>query len=245
MAIESRELFSKNKIQEAICQFTFKSPIDLKDLQSFANQIISTDRYKTVEPLPFFYFNINIGNPDNKDGQTKQLNGVKISNQNQDKVIQLFTNNLSIHQIGNYESWENFREDIQYVLEKFSTFYDVEIARIDLRKINNFDFITLANMRDYLSLSLDIPTGFGNTNAISFSLEQVLEPSKTFVAIRVNYNTAQNNFILDLNYMVFADSIHLKTTEMDEIIRILDDGNIKLYKIFVSSLKENTIKHIK
>lgn len=246
MSIESKEFFSKNKIQEAICQFTFKSPLDLKSMDELSKALTSTDRYTIIEQLPFFQFNFNLGNPSESNvNQTQQLSSFKILNSAGDKVIQLFSNNLSIHQIGNYENWQKFREDIQYVLEKFSGFYDVEIARIDLRAINNFDFINLKNIKEYFRLSIDVPSGFEGTNAVSFSIEQVLEPNKTFVAVRANYNTIQNCFLLDLNFIVFADSMNLKTTSKNEIGTILDNGNLKLYNIFVSSLTDAAKKIIK
>jgi uncharacterized protein (TIGR04255 family) len=245
MNFDRIELFSKNKIQEAICQFTFKSPLDLNHFDEFSNQLKSNSNYTVVEHLPFFHFNINLGNLTDNTNQTQKLNGLKLSSESNDKVIQLFANNLSIHQVGNYTNWKNFREDIFNVLKNLVNFYDVEIARVDLRAINNFDFITYGNLKQYLNLNMNIPIEFGLPNAINYSIEQIVEPNKEYIATRATYNQLQSNFILDLNFMFFADSINLKTSDYSEIGVILDRGNFKLYQFFLSSISEEAKKLLK
>jgi uncharacterized protein (TIGR04255 family) len=246
MTIQNREFFSKNKIQEAICQFTFKFELDFNLLNKFVDYLRSDNIYTIEEKLPFIHFNIKFDSS-NEERTKQKMDGAKISNAGKDKIIQVFSNNLSIHQVGNYKNWEAFDEDINYILKKFYSVYDIEIARIDLRSINNFDFITLNNINEYFNFNIVTPNnlnGSNKTNTVSITIDQILD-NNDYMAIRATYSEMQKKFLLDLNFMSLINDKTIKTSALEDINTILKKGHINLYNTFISSITEKTKNRIK
>ena len=93
MNIGKKDIFSKNKIQEAICQFTFKHPLDVRDIDKIEKKLIEMGKYSVSEKIPFINFNINF----DEEKPTKELlYGVKVSNESKDKIIQIFSDRKSV-----------------------------------------------------------------------------------------------------------------------------------------------------
>jgi len=80
----------------------------------FAERINS--KYSNILEIPLIHFNFNL---QDQNSSQVNLNGLRISNNEKDKIVQIFTDNLSIHQVGNYQKWEIFSEDVYYILNEF------------------------------------------------------------------------------------------------------------------------------
>jgi uncharacterized protein (TIGR04255 family) len=239
----NKDYFSKNRIQEALCQFAFKLPLDLSKVDDFGKSVIESGKYTKVEDIPLLHFNINFSESHFKPEQNK---GLKITNEAGDKVIQVFSDNLSIHQVGNYSTWEDFRDDIFLVLDLFIKIYESELGRIDLRAINNFDFIKEEKqINEFLNFGISVPKMKSPSSTINFSFEQIVTPGKEFISIRSNFNPDQKRMLFDLSYIWFLNDATVKISDRELIRRNLDIGNISLYEIFVSSLKDTAKKILK
>lgn len=239
---KQRELFENNKITEAICQFSFSNPIDLAKASDFFKLI--HDKYTEHQNVPLIHVNFNLA----EANPTKvELNGSRFLNDQKDKVVQLYSDNLSIHQVGNYQSWELFRADIEYVISSFASIFTCDVARIDLRTINVFNFDAPFKPSKYFEICLNYPSDFPYPINYNFSLEQVFEAGKTFGSIRGNsiQNDNQNTFILDLSYIDIYLENPIKMTVSENIKKSLELGHAKLYTIFTSVITDDTRELIK
>lgn len=238
----SRELFENNKITESLCQFSFKQHLDPK----FFATVVETlgIKYPVVQEIPLVHFNFNF---QDQNPEKSQSNGFRLQNEKGDKVIQLFTDNISIHQIGNYQRWEVFREDIYFVIEILSKSIVGEIGRIDLRAINVFEFDEAFDANKYFNVTLNYPNSFVQHSNFHYTLEQVYSPSKCAGVIRGNYLKEKNGvkFVLDLSYVNWLLDEKLQSSDLDSIKPKLEDGHMRLYNLFVQAISDNTRAIIK
>jgi uncharacterized protein (TIGR04255 family) len=164
-----RELFNNNKVTEAICQFTFKENLEQEFVDNFYELI--KVKYSASQDVPKFHLNINSNNV----ASQIHLKGIKASNLTGDKVVQIFNDNVSVHQIGNYQTWEKFSEDIFFILNKLKEVTNSEIVRIDLRVINKFVFESDFNSQDYFNISIVYPNEYIQNSNYQYNLEQIYE----------------------------------------------------------------------
>lgn len=240
-----RIFFNNNKIKEAICQFSFKTPIEIDLVNKFWDILSKDGKYTKREQSPLVHFNINIFEP-NKQLGTKSEENI-FSNDNRDKVIKIFPNNLSIHQVGNYTKWEDFATDIKYVLLCFQQIFDVEIARFDIRAINDFEFEKNFNPNENFFIGVKYPDNLINSPNYTFTIEHPYVLGKIYGVVKVNFvsQNDKSNFILDLSYTHFTIDPSINIKDTDNIIEILTNGQIKLYELFFHSITEKTKKLIK
>ena len=238
MSINNRELFKNNRLTEAICQFTFQSAIDESLLESFWLEMQKTKIYteKTISPL--VHFNINL---QDRIPQQEIFNGLKIENVLHNKVIQVFSGNISIHQVGNYESWEAFSTDVKLVLTAFRKIFNQAITRVDLRAINTFDLEKNQDSNKYFKVGINYPTD--NPYNYNFTIEQVFEANTKFGVIRgnsYNINEKVRKFLLDLNYVHLCMGVPIDLSDTSSIYKILEDGHLILHDLFNKSITEET-----
>lgn len=243
MNITERELFENNKMTEALCQITFKQNLNSDFFDEFIKRI--KEKYSNVEHIPLFHFHFNF--PE-QNPQKIDSTGRKISNEKKDKVVQVFTNNISIHQVGDYQRWEIFREDIFYILNEFQKLTTIEIGRIDLRTINVFDFSEGFNVSDYFNVALNYPSGFIPNSNFQFSLEQIYVPDKCAGVLRGHFlkeRTDKLKFILDLSYVNWLFDNNVTSNDIEKIKESLEEGHLKLYNLFTQTITDKTRELIK
>ncbi len=239
----NKVLFDNNKIVEAMCQFTFKPVQDNTIFGQYWDLLKPEQVYSKKENIQGVSFVIA---SNQQNVSPSMSNAMKFSNTSQDKIIQLHHNNLSIHQIKNYQTWENFKVDIDSAFSKFNVLSsDSHIERIDLRAINVFDFPLLNfSLSDYFNVFTNQPATIKNANT-NINLEFPLEREKTFAVIRINTNLQQEkvNVVLDLSFISIETNI--KSSELQKIDAILQFGHLELHKIFSSVITDKTKAIIK
>jgi|GEM_PF-4049222 len=242
MKTNQRELFENNCITEAICQFTFKQPLSSEMIEGLATRIGS--KYTELENIPLIHFNFDLNNtnPSRSDS-----NGLRAFTQNRKKIIQIYTDNISVHQIGGYQTWEVFRDDIYFVLDKLKNLIPIEIGRIDLRTINVFEFDKEVNAVDYFHVSMTYPKSFIQHSNFQFNLEQIYKQGKSAGVIRGNYTRENGNlkFILDLSYINWMLDENINIEKLEEIKNKLEDGHLKNYNLFIDAITDKTRELIK
>jgi uncharacterized protein (TIGR04255 family) len=236
MTEAGRELFNNNKITEAICQITFKENLESEFVDKFFEGIKA--KYSDSQDVPKFQLSFS----SNKEASQKQLKGIKASNLNGDKVVQIFSDNVSIHQVGNYQTWEDFREDIYFVLQKLAEISNCEVARIDLRAINKFSFEVGFKAEDYFKICFKYPAEYIQNSNYQFNLEQIFVPEKEAGVVRANciHSNEEVNFILDLSYINWLFDTNIKIGDAEKIKETLEIGHLRLYKIFSQSITDRT-----
>ena len=182
----------------------------------------------------------------NQAPEKVELKGYRISNEKKDKIVQVFTDNLSIHQVGKYQQWESFREDIYYILAEFQKETNIQIGRIDLRTINVFEFEKEFNANEYFNVALNYPSEFIQNSNYQFNQEQIFEKGKKAGVIRGNYIKENDKwkFILDLSYINWLLDENVSSNNTEKIKASLEDGHLKLYNLFIQTVTEKTKKLI-
>ena len=238
----NRVLFDNNKIVEALCQFTFKPVQDNTIFGQYWDLLQKEKIYTLKENIQAISFTV-VGN---ESGITPAMtNAMKYTNVEQDKIIQLHNNNISIHQVKQYSKWELFKTDIDNALSKFNLIaLQNNIERIDLRAINVYDFETSDfKLSDYFNFFTTQPASIPNANS-NITLEYPLERKNTFIVLRIK--TAMQtkmNVVLDLSFVSLESNIPSADTK--SIDDILQYGHTELYKLFSSVITEKTKNLIK
>ncbi|MDI1353872.1 MAG: TIGR04255 family protein [bacterium] len=239
-----RELFANNKITEALCQISFDSSIDLTKLNGFWEALSEKKIYIEKQDQPLLQFTLNA--TDTLPTRTT-INGLRLQNEAKDKVIQIFPDNISIHQVGNYTKWEDFRSNIYSVLDIFKKYFSAEIIRIDLRTINNYDLGLNEDLKKFFKIHLEVPTSLTNPYNFNFSIEQSYESNKSFGVIRVN-SINQNDtkkVTFDISYVLLCNESKISLNDSDSLSKELENGHSKLNSIFMDAITQETKSLIK
>ncbi|MCY7410134.1 MAG: TIGR04255 family protein [Chitinophagales bacterium] len=122
-----REIFKNNKIVEAACLLNFKIPQDNSIFGIYWEQLQIQRKFTSKE-------NLAIINPTNTDKPNEFIfgNSMKYTSEDKNKVIQLHRSSISFHQVGKYEIWESFKEDITEGMRHFNNISPGTISRFDL-----------------------------------------------------------------------------------------------------------------
>lgn len=239
-----KEIFENNKIKEALCQFRFDDSIDTERFSLFFEELKKGGIFVEKQEIPMLHFTLNAS-----EAVPKQIafNGLKIFNINNDKVIQLFSDNISIHQVGKYKAWEEFSEDIFNVLTAFNKVFNCKLARIDLRTINDFDFELNDDLKKYFHIFLNVPDCVVQPYNFNLAIEQAYEPAKKFSVIRLNgYNQDQKQkVVFDLSYVLICVEDKIKVSDFENLKKALEFGHIKLSELFTNSITKETKEIIK
>lgn len=238
-----KEIFENNKIKEALCQFRFEDSIDTEKFSLFFDELKKGGVFVDKQEIPMLHLTFN------SEAKPIQIpfNGLKISNSNKDKVIQLFSDNISIHQVGNYKVWEEFRDGIFDVLIAFNKVFDCNLIRVDLRTINDFEFEINEDLKKYFHIYLNSPDCVVQPYNFNLSIEQTYEPTKKFGAIRLNgYNQEEKQkVVFDLSYVLICAEDKIKISDFENLKNGLQFGHIKLSELFKNSITDETKKIIK
>lgn len=237
-----RILFDNNKIVEALCQFTFRSPQDNTIYGQYWDILQATTTYNTKENISAISFTVSGGDP----GIAPTLmNAMRYANSTKDKIIQLQSNNISIHKVKNYQKWELFKIDIDDAIKSFNKVANKTIiSRIDLRAINVFDFpVADFNLSDYFNVNISHPGYIANANA-NITLEFPLERRNHFAVLRLKTSRQEKiNVVLDLSFVNIESNF--PSDDLSKIDEVLQYGHIELYKLFSSVITEKTKALIK
>lgn len=238
-----RELFDNNKIIEALCQFTFKPAQDNTIYGQYYDLLKAAGVYTEKENVVAMNFTVAGG----EQGITPTLvNAMKYTNSGKDKIIQLHSNNISIHQVKKYQKWELFKTDIDSAFLNFTKVSTgTIIERIDLRAINSFEF-TLDNfdLSKYFNVHTSYPKQISNPTT-NITLEFPLAKQNSFVVLRLKCSPKEKQLsvVLDLSFVRLEANI--KSDDTSGIDEVLQYGHAEMYKLFTSVITDETKKLIK
>lgn len=243
MALE-KEIFENNKIKEALCQFRFEESIDTSKFNLFFEELKKGGVYVEKQDIPMLHVSFNIS-----EATPTQIafNGLKISSSSNDKVIQIFSDNLSIHQVGSYTTWEDYKEDIFTVFTVFNKIFNCSITRIDLRTINDFEFDINEDLKNYFNIFLTSPSCVVQPYNFNLSIEQTYEANTKFGVIRLNgYNQDEKQkVVFDLSYVLICTDDKIKVNDLNNLKDSLQFGHERLSELFKSSITDKTKNIIK
>lgn len=227
-----------------MCQFTF-NPVQDNTIYGLYWDAIEPERvFVKKEDISAFNFQVN-ANP--REVAPSLINGIKYSNQEEDKIIQLHNNSISVHFLNNYSEWNDFKGQILDALQKFRDVANkTSLNRIDLRAINVFEFESEGfSLSQYFNVNALYPKAIGEPR-LNLTLEWPINDLGTFIVARFKTsNTSQNmtQVVLDLSYVNVSPSAELN--DETELLKTLDDANSQLYELFSSILTEKSKTLIK
>jgi len=165
---------------------------------------------------------------------------IQFFNQNKNFVIQLGNNLLTINYLKPYASWEEFKDKIFQIIEKYNTISNTNlIQKITLRYLNQININDNENLEDYLLLYPNIPHNI-NPDKKNFNL-YVEFKDKEFEnnIIKVNLHRLKDettniiSVLLDIDFTLSFNSL-----SMNEISSILDKMHFEIENIFELCLTE-------
>ena len=244
-----REIFSNNKIREALCQFTFQEVKDNTIYGRYWDKLCNnnnTKEFSTKENISSFQFTMKGDNP----GEIipSMVNAMKFSTEDKRKVIQLHQKNLSIHQLGHYEKWEVYSEGIKYGLNTLTSLdTDIKLNRIDLRAINEFNFENKITIKDYFNIYplFDNNMPFNSPNT-EIKLSEKLDKDNYYIItnISVQNEGETTNVIVDISFVAVFTEFQM-INNYEDVKECLEYGHDNLNKVFYNIITDKTKSLIK
>ncbi len=185
-----------------------------------------------------------------------QLNGGQVSfggtqeitqfrNNEQDIVIQLSSNLLTINKLPPYKSWDTFFEIIQNIYKKFEkVLEDFEIKRLGLKFLNKVNIGTehsYINFKKHFEIFPNVPIECEeNLKTISMLLEYPINEKKEIIALTFNTLMPEVN----MNAPVLFELYAVRTSDFEiDIFDWISFSHKELRNKFEKSIKEE-IKQI-
>lgn len=235
-----KELFENNKIVEALCKISFEPQSDVI-FEQFEAALKAGGTYINKEDLKAISFLAVNGQPNVTSSQIPYVN---FYNSSKDKIIQLYNNSISIHQINKYKSWELFSGDIYKVLDSFNELSKPLINRIDLKSVNvfNFPYDDDFKLQEYFNIYSMQPETM-KISSLNISMEYPLG-NNNLIVLKLGVGVQETNItiVLDLNFINLSEK---RSFNKDEVIGIIEKGHSSLYELFCSLITKKTKEIIK
>lgn len=212
---------------------------------------VFAERFPVVSPVHMVQFNVN----SLESGEIEPIAppkpaevGIRLSNPQNDRVLQIHQGSFALSHLAPYSSWGQFRAEVKSLWEAFVLNYcEVTVTRCSLRFINK---ITIPHpsveMSDYFHLYPQVPKGIPQD--ISGMLLQLQMPQDDIASTAVvNLALAQPELpdhltvVLDIELM--AERLELKANS-DEIWNTLDLARNRKNELFESFITDETRKLI-
>jgi uncharacterized protein (TIGR04255 family) len=240
-----RKIFENNKISEALCQLRFEESIDTSKQKDFYELLLETGVYSENQDIPIY--NVLFKPIENElSNTTSIIKAHKMLNESKDKVIQLFSDNISFHQVGNYKNWSTFKSDILLMINCFKKIYQPNIIRIDLRTINTFDFNLNEELSNYFNLYLNSPACIERPFNFDLMIERNYDKSGRLGAVRLNniVRKEKQRTIFDLSYVVILENEAVSINNEKFLNEEFDYGHSKNTELFNETISEKLKKII-
>lgn len=235
-------LFENNKIVESLCQFSFRPINDNTIFGQYWDILQKGGVYLKKENLQSVSFTVAGNDPNITPALTSAM---RYSNLEGDKLIQLLSNNISIHQVKKYEKWEIFKKDIDAAIDNFNSVTSQTIVeRIDLRAINVFDFPKEDfKLSDYFNVYTSLPDNLSRANS-NITIEYPIGTKNNFLVLRIRTTFQENvNVVLDLSFVSLNMNVELSDNQI--IDDFLNLGHSELHNLFLSVITSKTKSLIK
>lgn len=243
---------SKPPVQEAILDFRFRLPSNIKDenLESFCNAISAEFPHKNSR----FTINLTgqIAPPASKDAPQPDLkttrfqDGFMLSSADKKTVLQFASSFFSFHIIEPYRNWPTLINEGKRLWEIFTKHIpDITVVNISLRYLNRIELQEeqlAEGFNKYFNLMPIIPVGLPTILNNFFMQLSIPDESNELVSI-INFtyeppNNNINKFMLDISVMLSnAANINCLDTQIwEKVSKLRDFKN----QIFFSSITDTT-----
>lgn len=158
---------------------------------------------------------------------------------NNDTVIQLSNNLLTVNKLPKYNGWESYIEVINYAIEALKRVVKiVRIERIGLKSINKIDIKThsLEQFKEYFTIYPNYPANINDQlNSIQINLEYPLIQNKEILTVLLATLKQEPNYEAPVIFQIYITRIN----EIPENqIEWLEVTHKKLSETFENSLTE-------
>lgn len=160
-------------------------------------------------------------------------------NSNNDTIIQLSSNLLTVNKLPEYKGWESFLEVITYAIDILKHIVNIEkINRIGLKTLNKIDIEShsIDQLKKYFYVYPNLPSNINNNlNSIQINLESPIIENQEILAILLATLKKEPNYEAPVMFQIYMTRIN---NIPENYIEWLQDAHDKLSKTFESSLTE-------
>ncbi len=241
----TKKVYSKSPINEAICEFEFKSTNNnatewIKEV--FAKKYNQTNErfFKRVD------LNFNANQP-TEIIEHPTIHKLFFNENEKNKIVQIYENFLVINFLRPYTSWEDF---LRFILTNYEIYKDKspakELKRVSLRYINQFDLENVAlNLKDYFTIYVEFPKRFDkkptqNSQVLEFLMDEKDKMILVFNAFH-SHKESKTKILLDLTYQ----TVLLESNEKNLLTDTLNNAHLKIEELFEEIITDNIRNLIK
>jgi uncharacterized protein (TIGR04255 family) len=234
---------NKPPLVEVVCEFRFKS-------ESWDPTIAGVLYPKLEAKFPkkesvkegrvdFFFDGKTKGEPQMSRSESEFP---KFSDESGDNFLILKKNLVSIHNLKNYQGWDDYVENIKFVLEQyFAVGKPEKIERIGLRYVNKIDLpVKDFSFSNYFNINPTLVSGIISVDDIN-KMQAGIVSSDNGNEIVTQFvwkeNKDKKEFILDIDYHVMT----LENMDIENVDSQLKKAHEKIENIFLASLTDDLI----
>lgn len=160
-------------------------------------------------------------------------------NSNNDTIIQLSSNLLTVNKLPEYKGWESFLEVITYAIDTLKHIVEIEkIDRIGLKTLNKIDIKShsLDQLKKYFSVYPNLPSNINNDlNSIQINLETPIIEKKEILAILMATLLKEPYYEAPVMFQIYMTRI---SDIPENYTEWLESAHEKLSETFENSLTE-------
>lgn len=236
----NKTYFKNPPIKEVVCDITFKGKLNNDTLNQLIQQNLLDTVYKIEEKQNMISFNLVPGNP-----TITQEVGYRLKNLEGNKILDIRPNGISVHRLGKYSNWTEFKKQVFTPLNKFNLTKLVEINHIVLKKVNSFILDSNSNLYEYFNYlpNLKKESNYFSNQDVHIQFDKRIN-DKTLIFLKISskkIGDTKLNVIIEI-----WSNIRLENQKTDEgfLEEILSETNNEMYKIFISTLKKKSLNLI-
>lgn len=158
-------------------------------------------------------------------------------NTNNDTIIQLSGNLLTVNKLPRYNGWESYLEIITYAVEALNRVIKIDrVNRIGLKTLNKIDIKnhTLEQLKKHFTVYPNLPTSVNNNlNSVQVNLESPIIENKEILAILLATLKKEPKYEAPVMFQIYITRINDIPEDYKEW---LEDSHNKLSETFENSL---------
>jgi len=243
--------YNNAPIAEAIINIQFRQidPFNCATIRALDKVFV--DKFTTSTPIHWVEFNViglePSGVPSAASTMPSEI-GIRLSNLNNDRVLQIQRGNFAFSHMAPYSSWGEFRAEAKPLWDKFvSNYCPIEVTRCSVRFINKISIPHPSiELHDYFHLYPKIPKGISqdvNGMLLQLQMPQSDISSTAVINLALAQPELPNHMTVVLDIDLVAEQPNLAPSSAD-IWATLDKARNRKNELFESFITDETRKLI-
>lgn len=237
------EKFKTPPIREAVFIINFSKSISFEKIKQLVNEDLIIKKYPIYQVAIQNNLKVDAkGNAPSTSLQRLQEGLIfRTSKDLPEWVLQVKKNNVLLHKINNYSTWENLIQELETILQVLGKIFrsETQIKDIGIRYINHIPIDKNVELRDWFKF-LPEPIANVNTNFNKFLLQSDIEKdgmTGLIIESIININSIAN-FVIDIRVSKQLNNVEIGYDFIESDLRqIRDFKNQVFFSIITDNLK--------